>query len=65
MYGFKICQLVIVCVHAHTEEETSVSSVNNLVIPELQELSVKIPVHKALQLDLDKVWLIFLVSWSY
>jgi hypothetical protein len=36
MYGFQVRQLVVVGVHADTEEETRVSPVHNLVVLELR-----------------------------
>ena len=36
MDGLQVCELVVVCVHANAEKETSVSPVNDLVVPELK-----------------------------
>ena len=36
MDGLQVCELVVVRVHADAEEETSVSPVNDLVVPELK-----------------------------
>ena len=36
MDGLQVCELVVVRIHANAEEETGVSTVNDLVVPELK-----------------------------
>jgi hypothetical protein len=41
MYGFQISEFIIVGVNTHAEEESSVSSIDNFVIPELRSFSAE------------------------
>ena len=36
MNGLQVCKLIVVCVNAYAKEETCVSTVDDLVIPELR-----------------------------
>lgn len=40
MYRLQICQLVVVSVDAHTEEQPRVSAIDYLVVPELDEVAL-------------------------
>jgi hypothetical protein len=35
--GLQVCKLIVIRVNAHAEEEASIATVHNLVIPELEE----------------------------
>jgi hypothetical protein len=37
MYSFQICEFIVVGIHADTEEQASISPVDNLVVAELGE----------------------------
>jgi len=35
--GLQVCKLIVIRIDAHAEEEASIATVHNLVIPELEE----------------------------
>jgi hypothetical protein len=40
--GLQVCKLVVIRVNTHAEKEASISTVHNLVIPELRERGKKV-----------------------
>jgi len=67
MDSLQVSQFVVICIDTQAEEETGITSVYYLVIPELHNdnlAQVVEHVDRSCGTDLDKVGLIFLVSRS-
>ena len=64
MYSFQVSELVIVRVHADAKEQSSITSIDNLVIPELDPDSAHCREEGKGRTDFNKVALVLLIPRS-
>ena len=66
MDRLQVCKLVVIGIHTNAEEQTGVTTVDDLVVAELEpgEHISKWQGRSAIT-NLNEVWLVFLVSRSY